>query len=583
MNMQQAPQRRRSPWVRYAPIIVIVVIVVIVAVALGTRSSNNKKSNNVNVNTPPAKSGVNGVPLFYNDAKAQGTLDKYTWQPNCDTTTGLVAIPIVNPAPCVPTATDNGGATTPGVTGTTIKLGVYIAKPDPVYDPILKAVGAYDTPDNNFKAAQDYAQIFNKNYEMYGRTLQIVRINGTGSSTDAVHARADADVAAQDGVFAVLGGPAQTKTFGDELSAKHILCVGACSNPQPQKNFENESPYLWSVGPSPEQTSAMVAQLIKTQLIGKPAQYGGPDVNGKPRTFTLLTYDTPDGVYKSSWDDLKSKIQAIGGTIKDHIDYFLDPSALQQDARTTAARLKSADATSIIFTGDPIFPNFLTKEMAKDNYFPEWIMSGTVLADTNVFARGFDQSEWQHAFGLSLTPVSLPKDKQYQYTVHQWWFGTPPPTDNSYAIAEGDWQLLAAGIQLAGPKLTPQAFKNGLDAFPPVTSSVQPQVNAINTYGDHGYWPNNPDDVMGLDNTAILYWDPNVSGPDETGTVGKGMYRRVLNADRFLLGPNGGNWPANIPLFNPANTVTQYGENDIPASLLPKNVPVPANAPNPQK
>jgi hypothetical protein len=583
MNMQQAPQRRRSPWVRYAPIIVIVVIVVIIAVALGTRSSNDKKSNNVNVNTPPAKSGVNGVPLFYNDAKAQGVLGKYTWQPDCDTTTGLVAIPILNPAPCVPTAADNGGATTPGVTATTIKIGVYIGKPDPTYDPILKALGAYDTPDNTFKAAQDYAQIFNSMYEMYGRKIEIVRINGTGATTDAVHARADADVAAQAGVFAVLGGPAQTKTFGDELAAKHILCVGACVNPQPQPNFVKASPYLWTNNPSPEQTSAMVAHFIQTQLIGKPAQYGGPDVNGKPRTFTLLTYDTPDGVYKSSWDDLKSKIQAIGGTIKDHIDYFLDPSALQQNARTTAARLKAAGATSIIFTGDPIFPQFLTKEMAADNYFPEWIMSGTVFADTAKFARGFDQSEWQHAFGLALIPVTLPKDKQAAYTVHQWWFGAPPPTDNSYGITAADWQLLSTGIQLAGPQLTPAAFKNGMDAAPPITDSTQPSLNTITTWGNHGYWPNEVDDPMGLDNTGILYWDPTAVGADETGKVGNGMYRRVLNAERWTLGPNGGNWPANIPLFNPANTVTAYTENNIPPVLLPKTYPVPANAPNPQK
>ena len=93
MGMQQTPRKPRSPWVRYAPIIAIVVVVAIVAIALGTRSSS-KKSSNVNVNTQsstPAQSGVNGVPLFYNDAKArqelgytsrpyrQGIADAITW------------------------------------------------------------------------------------------------------------------------------------------------------------------------------------------------------------------------------------------------------------------------------------------------------------------------------------------------------------------------------------------------------------------------------------------------------------------------------------------------------------------------
>ena len=50
MGMQQAPRPKRSPWVRYAPIIVIVVIIAVVAVALGTRDSGSKKkTNDVNV------------------------------------------------------------------------------------------------------------------------------------------------------------------------------------------------------------------------------------------------------------------------------------------------------------------------------------------------------------------------------------------------------------------------------------------------------------------------------------------------------------------------------------------------------
>ena len=62
--------------------------------------------------------------------------------------------------------------------------------------------------------------------------------------------------------------------------------------------------------------------------------------------------------------------------------------------------------------------------MTKQSYFPEWVMSGTVLADTNVFARAFDQKQWVHAFGLQLIPARLPQDKQDSWTVHRWWFGT---------------------------------------------------------------------------------------------------------------------------------------------------------------
>ena len=144
-------------------------------------------------------------------------------------------IPILSPPPCTPSVTDNGGATSPGVTADTIKIGFYIAKPDPTYDPILKAAGAYDSPDASAKAYQDYFDIYAHQYNLYGRKIELVRINGSGGSTDEVAAKADADKAAAEGVFAVIGGPAQARSFQTELAAKKILCMGTCVVAAPQE------------------------------------------------------------------------------------------------------------------------------------------------------------------------------------------------------------------------------------------------------------------------------------------------------------------------------------------------------------
>jgi hypothetical protein len=237
--------------------------------------------------------------------------------------------------------------------------------------------------------------------------------------------------------------------------------------------------------------------------------------------------------------------------------------------------LKQKNATSILFTGDPIFPIFRTAEMTKEHYFPEWVMSGTVLADTNVFARKFDQQQWQHAFGLQLIPARIPKDKQDSYTLHQWWFhGAAPTADNGFAIYKGDMELLFDGLQLAGPKLTPTAFRNGLDAAPTPAPTDKATVRTIVTYGNHGYWPG--DDPAGLDNAGLEFWDPTTSGPDETGTVGKGMYRLMDGGVRYLPSQ----WPKTpMALFDKANTVTIYGETDVPAALLPATEPLPPGAP----
>src|SRR5205823_4577270 len=195
-----------------------------------------------------------------------------------------------------------------------------------------------------------------------------------------------------------------------------------------------------------------------------------------------------------------------GANVVDHVNFYLNLPTLQADAQTTARRLKEKNATTLIFTGDPIFPQYLTKEMTKLNYFPEWVMSGTVLADTNVFARQFDQKQWVHAFGLQLIPARLPKDKQDAYTVHEWYFGTKPPTDNNFAIVDGDVETLFDGLQLAGPNLTPQAFKNGMDANGPAVSTDGSTINTIGTYGQHNLWPDTPDDPAGLDNAGLMFW-----------------------------------------------------------------------------
>jgi len=578
MATPQTPRARRSPLARYAPLIAVVVVVAIVAVVVGV-VSGKKKSNNSSVTTNTNSAGqqtFSDVPIFYNEAKQNGTLAKYTWQPHCDTTTGMVAIPILLPPPCVPAASassaPNGGATSPGVTATTIKVGYFSAKPDPTFDALLRAAGAYDTPANTDKAYEDYAQIYQNVYELYGRKVQLVRINGSGTSTDEVAAKADADQAAADGVFAVMGGPTQAESFETELARKHILCLGSCVISSPASTLAEDAPYLWGTGPTPEQTALMTTSLIKAQLLGKDAVYAGAALKNQPRKFALLSYDTPDGEYKASWDQFYDDIKATGAPVVGHVSYFLNLATLTTDARTIATKLKATGATTIVFTGDPIFPEYLTKAMTAQNYFPEWLMAGTVYADTNVFARTFDQQQWQHAFGLQLIPARVPKTSQDSYTLHEWWFGTPPPTQNNYSIVKGDVELLMDGLQLAGPNLTPDTFRDGLYHVPPPTNG--PTLKAISTYGNHGFWQGT--DYGGLDNAGILYWDPNAVGEDEVGVVGKGMYRLVNGGLRYLPGQ----WPTTpIKLFDPAGTVTIYPANQIPAELLPKSEPVPANAP----
>ncbi len=568
MQAPPPPARRRSPWLRYAPFIAIAVVIVVVAVFLGGKGSSNKSPKVSTGDTTGA--GTSGLPTTYAQAKAAGTLDKYTWSSHCDTSTGNIAIPVLAAAPCVPSFTgDNGGATAPGVSAATINVVFYVGKPDPQFDTLAKKLGVYDTPDAQIQGMKDYVKLYNSLYESYGRKINLEILHGSGNSSDATAARADAIRAAEEmHTFAVLGGPSQTNAFADELTNRGVMCIGACLIAQPE-SFYDSHPGLFGIGPTAVQPTIDTVEFISKQLKGKDAIYAGdPAFQQEPRKFAFLGYDTVDGQFKPIWDQFAKQMADAGTPFVKRVSYFLDLTRAQEDARTIITSLKSSGATSVVFSGDPILPIYFTQEATKQNYHPEWIISGTVYADTDVFARGFDQSQWAHAFGIGLVGLQSPKTQHDDYQVHQWYFGTPPPNANTSGIVNGDVNLFLTGVQLAGPDLTRDNFAKGIRSRPLPPESAD-GLRPIISYGDHGLWPTT--DYGGLDNVNLIWWDPNAKGQDETGTEGTGMYRYVDNGRRFLPGK----WPTDpVKLFDPANTITNFTTR--PDSLKPKQYPKPA-------
>ncbi|HEY1740978.1 MAG TPA: hypothetical protein VGI86_19850, partial [Acidimicrobiia bacterium] len=391
------------------------------------------------------------------------------------------------------------------------------------------------------------------------------KLQGTGTSTDEQAAQADAVTAKNLNVFAVLGGPSQTKSFSQTLANEGILCIGSCEIAQPGSFYKANSPYIWA-GIEPDQTSQINVQFVKNQLVGKDAIYAGDTKFQKEkRTFAVLSYDTSDGQYTAVWDKWINELKGAGVDVKGHVSYFLNLPTVQADAQTIVAKLKAIDATTVIFTGDPIAPIYFTKEATKQKYFPEWVMSGTVFADTAVFARKFDQTQWKHAFGLSLIPPRIPITQQGYYAIYTDCGDNPAPSAyNTQGIIYGNELLLFDGLELAGPHLSAQNFYAGITNYPllPRDSS---DLRSVTSYGDHGIWPDGTD-YGGQDTSGFVWWDPTAKGQDETGTVGTGEYRYMDNGKQFL--------PGDVPttpmgLFSKTNTVTYYDSSGKYAGTKP--------------
>jgi ABC-type branched-subunit amino acid transport system substrate-binding protein len=455
--------------------------------------------------------------------------------PNCDTTTGRVKIPTVYAPPCVqPFTGKNGGATAQGVTDNEIKVVVYVGDPskDPVLAGQLIAAGASLDP-NTIKATwQGYIDIFNKTLELYGRKISVEFFDGTGSGADTTAAKADAIAIADKKPFAVLAGPGQsTSVFSDELAHRGVLCLGTCAAVVPQKIVTGNQGYIFTDGASPEQAAQIAAELIGKQAGPGKAQYAGDDATkNKNRVYGVAHYDTPDGLYHSQFNALKAGLKKYKITPKVDQSFFLDPAKTQENARTIITKMKDAGVTTIIYTGDPLTPAALTREATAQDYHPEWIIGPTVGVDSTLLGRTYDQDQWAHAFGVALLPGRVPQSQNPNYALYTWFHGAPPP-NNTYNAIFPSASLLASGITMAGPKLTPKTFRDGLFRYPP--SGGDP-INPQQSWGKHGVWPFV--DYWGSDDAGMLWWDPNATGEDEVGKAGQGLYQYADGAKRYTFG-----------------------------------------------
>ena len=278
------------------------VVLTLAVAACGTNKSSSTSSGPATtVASSTCSSGTSGgVPITYNQAKDGGCTGKFTWSKYCDTTTGRLKVPGEGPE-CVPAFSgDNGGATSPGITATTIKVARYVGKSDPATDAFLNSIGARDDDAAVTKTYNAFIDLYNTMAEFYGRKIQVVTLQGTGTSTDAVAARADALKAKEMGVFAVIGGPSQTRAFSEELARQGIIDIGGGT--ATGDFIQKHSPYVWGIGPSPEQTAQRTTEFIQKQLVGKKAQYAGdPALRSKTRVFGAVHYDTPAGQQRKAF------------------------------------------------------------------------------------------------------------------------------------------------------------------------------------------------------------------------------------------------------------------------------------------
>jgi len=523
---------------RYAPFVAMVVAIGAVVVIFGgdTGDSGDTQSGeaaqgDVASNDQLLESG----PMTWQKAEAEGTVDTIDWGEDCDTERGRIKIPVAVVPQCVePFTGDNGGATATGVTADEVKIIYYQSDPalDPLGASLIAASGADVDPESGSRAVQQYADLYNSIFETYGRKVVVEDYTGTGAADDLERARADAIAIAEKKPFAVIGAPLQAgPTFATELAARGVICGPTCATALPETIVDEYYPYIWSSAITPNQSSALAAEMVaKLAGPGKATMAGDPAIKEQDRKYALVHYDTAEGDHQAVFEALKGSLADNGVDLTIDIPFQLDMARLQETSRTIIAKLKDSGITTVIFYGDPLTPGALTEAATGQDYYPEWILGPSLLADTTIFARRTDPDQWKNGFGLSLPAARGERDTIDAFKVYEWAYGEPPD-NNTVSVLEPLLRTMFTGTMLAGPELTPETFRDGLYRLEPAGGTP---TDPSQSWGDHGFWPDQ--DNGGTDDGTIIWWDPTATGEDETGNAGTGMYRYAKGGERYKLG-----------------------------------------------
>lgn len=463
---------------------------------------------------------------------------------------------------------DNGGATSRGVTATSIKLVAILPSPARG-EAQAQAAPPRSRADNSRTTwadmVHDHLHAYLPFYETWGRDIEVVLYESTGA--DETAQRADAVAIVGEKPFAAIN----FDTYGldvlvSELAKAKILVHSYAASP---RETQAQAPYRWG-GNDPDAAAVNSAEVIGKQLAGKKAQYAGSDeLRTKTRKFGLVKIkDLIDQALfektltryggKSAKFATTSEYVGSGGTLG-------DAEQAQRDAPVMVTRMKAAGVTTVVLFTDRAMNQALMEQATAQDWYPEWFMTGSGYYNLAVLAAALPEAQSEHAFGLSIFgPYFDVPDDVAAFTgvngAYNWFWGEGVGTTSGVAGAGITWFL--NGVHHAGPKLTPETFRQGLFAMP----------------ATGGARNNNPlVGLTGYGRTTGLPYDAYIPGPADfvpfwmdpyTRGISPGVNTEVDHVswvieDGRRYGPGG--WPKKLPWFDKSKAV--YELREYPPSL----------------
>lgn len=389
---------------------------------------------------------------------------------------------------------NNGGATAPGVTGSTITLSYRIADSGESKAVFAAAGQAGDATDQQYvQDMQTYVGLFNRQYELYGRHVVLKPYQGQGDwlqedqGQDLTGAQADAATARDLGSFADVSVYSATEPYGADLATDHVITT---STPAlPQSWYAGQAPYAYDANPTNTSFAEYSANLICQRANDLPAVFAGDaSLRTKQRVFGLIVPENP--YYSSGADLFESRLHQCGASVAKRVDYALNIETATQQAANTMAQMKAAGVTTVLCACDPIAPIFDTQAADQQGYHPEW----SALWWGDPIARDYSQGQWARA---SASAGASPNAKSTEaYQAFKLANPSGEPTEMYFPVPYEYMLYVFNALQAAGPDLTPQTFEQGMFSLPPTPAGL------------FGPWSYGPGAFTPRTAFQVGWWDP---------------------------------------------------------------------------
>ena len=483
--------------------------------------------------------------------------------PNCGPD-GKLAYPYQQRAPCtrpLKKGESNGGATTMGVDKDSIKVVLFVSTHEQ-QEAAWNTIG--QSPPKDLATGQnvytedayrDWSEVFADSFNTWGRKIEFEVVTPTAPDEAAQHA--DALTVVEKKPFAVMVQAAGTgQVFANDLVAKKILVFyGGITNAQAAK----QAPLRWLFGTDSNAAAVNGVQFAARQLKGETAKWSGDFVK-EQRVFGAVHPEL--GI---DWEFFHSTAKEEGLKLAPGTDLVysvpLDTSTAtqvqQQEAPTLAAKLKDAGVTTVLLYATYTMTGYLFKAADSLDYHPEWVFPGFGVSDIEITARINNDAypdQMKHVFGIGTLPPYVNGLEDPQVGWFNWYWG--PNTGVYQAFPVAPIYTLYAGVSLAGPKLTPKLFQQGLFAMPANGGAASNEVvSYMFGYGRTSGLPYDEYSTVGLD-YAVMWWSPTDTGKGKLLLDnGTGRFRYIDSAKRYYAGQ----WKKGEPkLFDQSNSIAQF-------------------------